>query len=684
VKSRAIPACVLCLIPVLIHAQTIDLDVARSAQNLQSGVQAFHRGFYNDAWMSLEKAVSYQPANGLAQLWLGRAQWKAGYEQEAVRTWQQAVDAGRGSALVREWIRVTTLRRGLGRELAGTATWVVSSELDGTVASGALFKRPTSVRPRPDGSFWIVAFGSNEILHFDPNFRLIETFKGGLEGFDRPYDLLETPDGSLYVSEYGGDRIARLSPRGDKIATFGAKGSGAGQLLGPQYMTLDERGYIWVTDWGNSRVARFDRNGTFMQSIAGLASPTGVAAHEGRLFVSEKASSRVRIFDLSGNALASIGEGTLEAPEGLSFTSGGELLVADGNKILSCNLETETWTVRGDTSAHTKRLVQQSVGPNGNILAVDFDQSKLVLLADVSSLYGGMVVRVERVNALKFPEVYVDIAVENSFGRPVVGLTIGNFIITEARTPVTGPAIALANVNAKSTDVAVLVERSPGIEQVRADAEKIAGELYAAVSEQGRIKAISAAERPTREADFGEARLRFVAKAFQAPAVSRWRFDVAAKMAGDELITGVTGAKRAIVFLCTGTLGSQAFSTYSLTELAAFLKNNGIAFCPMLCTSQPADEGLAYIAAETGGKVYRSSLPGGVQEVVRDLGARLTSVYSVRYRSRSSAGFGEAYIPLEIQVTAQRVSGREESGYYAPVPEPKGGAAPAPSHSGGE
>ena len=70
--------------------------------------------------MSLEKAVSFQPTNTLAQIWLGRAQWKAGYEQEALRTWQQIVDAGKGTALVRDWIKVLGLRRGLGRELAGS------------------------------------------------------------------------------------------------------------------------------------------------------------------------------------------------------------------------------------------------------------------------------------------------------------------------------------------------------------------------------------------------------------------------------------------------------------------------------------------------------------------------------------------------------------------------------------
>jgi len=121
-----------------------------------------------------------------------------------------------------------------------------------------------------------------------------------------------------------------------------------------------------------------------------------------------------------------------------------------------------------------------------------------------------------------------------------------------------------------------------------------------------------------------------------------------------------------VVFLTTGRLGPNAFTTYSVMELAASLKNSAIAFYPVLFGSQAPDEDLAFMAALTGGKVYRISAPGGMQEVVRELRARVTPVYTLRYRSPSRPEFGEKYIPLELEVTVQKVSGRDESGYYAP------------------
>jgi hypothetical protein len=54
-------------------------------------------------------------------------------------------------------------------------------------------------------------------------------------------------------------------------------------------------------------------------------------------------------------------------------------------------------------------------------------------------------------------------------------------------------------------------------------------------------------------------------------------------------------------------------------------------------------------------------------QVVRDLKAHVDSLYTVRFSAVTPADFGDRYIPLEVQVTVQKASGRDESGYYAPA-----------------
>jgi len=665
VKLTATAICLSALVAVHLPAQAFDISAARSEDQLRTGVQAFHRGLFNEAVVSFEKAITLLPSNTAAQYWLGRSLVRAGYEQEAVRTWDGIVKAGAAGALLRDQLQVLRARSGLGRELAKSGPFVVSAQLLGTARSGHPFRRPTAVRPRPDGTFLVAAFGSNEVLRYDANFRLIVALKGGLEGFDKPYDVLEGADGTLYVSEYGGNRIARCRLNGDRIGTIGKKGTADGSLLGPQYLAADDRGYLYVTDWGNSRVAKFDMNGTWILSIKGVSGPTGIAVREDRLYVSEKAKKRIAVFDLNGNPLGTLGEEVLAGPEGISLTRSGSLLVADGNLVRECDVERETWTVRGDTGASASRLVHQAMGANGDILGVDFDGSSILLLSDPSALYGGFVVRVQRVNAVRFPEVFVDVSVENRRGEPIVGLGINNFIFTESRFSVGETTLVQSNTASTALDAAIVVERSPSFEQYRAEAAGLIGELRDLVAVNGRAMAVSAGEKPVKEADFGEARLRIAQQALQGAPSAAWRFDAAARMAGDALVQGASMARRSMFFLTSGTLGPAGFRTYAVGEIAAYMRNNAIAFYPVFFGSKGVDEELAFLASETGGRVFSASLAGGMTEAVGIVRTHIGSSYTVRYLSPSDGAFGQKYIPLEVEAILQKVSGRDEAGYYA-------------------
>lgn len=665
-KKPALAACLLAACAVGLAAQNIDIQQSRSNDQLRWGIQAYHRGFFSDALVSLQKSLSIMPSNILAQTWLGRVFLKSGFEGEALRTWERLDASGKADNTIRDWIQELRLRNGTARDVPRDPLFVVSAELGAATTGGYPFKRPASVRPRADGSFYLVSFGTNEVLRYDTNFRLVESLRGGLAGLDRPFDVLEAADGTLFVSEYGADRITRLSGKGDKISSFGRAGRDDGALLGPQYMASDAHGFLYVTDWGNSRVNKYDPDGNFILAISGLSGPSGIAVREESLFVCEKAAKRISIYDTNGNYLRSIGAGTLQAPEGISFTSEGKLLVADSNKVWEADVESEQWRVKADTSAFTTRLVQQAETPNGDLLGVDFDGNGLVLLSDPVSLYSGLTVRVDRVNSVRFPEVFVDVSVQDRLGRPVVGLEINNFIFTEARRSVGPTSMVRTNTDANSIDVALLIESSPAMASMRSTAEQAAADLYARAVQGGRIKAISAGEMPVKETDFGEPRLKFLAAAFTAPPSARWRFDVGARVAGEELITAAGGAKRAIVFLTSGALGPRAYSTYSLLDLAAFMRNNAIAFYPISFGSKGLDEDLAYLASETGGRGYAVFTPGGMGEVIGAIRARTTPFYSVRYSSPSAADFGEAYIPLEVEVTRQKLSGRDQCGYYAP------------------
>ena len=226
--------------------------------------------------------------------------------------------------------------------------------------------------------------------------------------------------------------------------------------------------------------------------------------------------------------------------------------------------------------------------------------------------------------------------------------------------------MAASNASVHSNDVSLVIERSPGFEAYLPDARQATADLYDLVTKNGRIKTISAGDPAQKVADFGETRLRFISQSLQGVPSAQWKMAAAIRMAGDELLTSVSGARRAIVLFTTGSLGGSPFTPYSLTELAAFLRNNSIALYPVTFGSKATSEELEYLASESGGKVFDAFGPGGMRDVVRELGSRVIPTYTIRYNSPTPPRFGDAYIPFEVEVEVQKTSGRDESGYYAP------------------
>lgn len=655
--------------------QGIDLAAARAETELRWGVLAWHRGAYNDAVLAFEKALGIEPSNARALEWLGRALLTSGYVPEAIDAWDRLKASGKAKPLLADQLQMLRARAGLAPDLPDARTYVASVSLDGAARGAHAFKRPTAVRPLADGTFLVAAFGSNEVLRYDANYRLLTVLRGGPGGLDRPYDALPDADGAWFVSEYGANRIARLNARGDRVAEFGRSitasatgaspgaGTASSSLLGPQYLAADGRGRIWVTDWGNGRAVAFDRQGSFILAIGGLDGPTGIAERDGVLYVCEKNAGRIAAFDLNGNRLATIGEGSLRSPEGLSFSADGKLLVADAGRLLAGDLERETWFSLGDASSAADRVVQVAQTVNGELLAADFDGSRIVHLADTGSLYTGLWVRVARVNAVRYPEVFLDVAVETRMGQPVVGLSIDNFVVTEGRFSVGRTELVRRPA---APDVVLLVERSPGLERERAAAERAADELHRLVSSGGRLAAVSSGERAMLEAEFGQTRLRLVQAAFQAPPVASWRFDAGVRLAADSLVTASTSARRAVICFTAGSVGPDPWRGYAITELAAYLQANEIGFYPVAFGAAAVDEDLAWLAAQSGGRSFSATTAGGMREVLQAVQNRQTARYTIRYTSPSDAEFGQRYLPVEVEVTLQKVSGRDECGYYAP------------------
>ena len=73
----------------------------------------------------------------------------------------------------------------------------------------------------------------------------------------RPSGVAVDGDGRVVVADTGNDRIVRFDAHGAAQASWGARGVGDGELVGPQGVAADGSGRILVTDEFNNRLQMF-------------------------------------------------------------------------------------------------------------------------------------------------------------------------------------------------------------------------------------------------------------------------------------------------------------------------------------------------------------------------------------------------------------------------------------------
>ncbi len=635
-------------------------------EEFRRGVQAYHRFSYNEAILSLEKALSYKSEEAIILDWLGRSYYRSGLENTALARWREAAaryDADSAEAIVLGGrIEAVRNRRALIFDLETGSSFVEAGRYPGTNDDITLFRQPSGVLPNSDGSVWVVAYGSNELVRLDVNGIVRARVRGPLVGFDRPYDIARSNDGRLFVSEYRGNRVSVLRPDGSWLASFGTKGRGEGQFVGPQNLTVSSDGYLYVVDFGNKRVQKFSGDGAFILSFgakgkgfSGFIAPTGIAANGDSVFVADAGAGHIARFDQSGNFIAFLAEEGLEYPESLRFDTMGRLLVADTTRIVLVDPESGYLQEISDLGGASVRIVSADIGVNGDIFAANFASGDIEVLAKIDDIASGLFVQIDRVISDKFPLVTVELSVQDRNRRPIVGLENRNFVLREHTLPVQNQSFIGSGDSAADAAIVVLAERSERTAGYRSAIKSAVADL----AERAAIAAIvSAAEQPLLDdrAAGGES---------EAAYGPYWRFDLGLRLAAGELMS--LSKRRSIVFIGSGRLGDKAFERYGVSDLAAYLANNGIVFNVALVGDGQAATELLYMCEQTGGQVLRVYDPRGVAPLVEALTAKTIGTYSLSYVSSAPTDFGRAYLDLSAEAYVLNRSGRDLSGYFAPL-----------------
>ena len=133
-----------------------------------------------------------------------------------------------------------------------------------------------AVRVDPEDNIWAVDEGSNMVIKFNPEGRVVMVLGRRPEPaepaptapepyrFDRPTDVGWDAAGNIFVTDgYGNSRVVKYDKNGRFLKSAGSKGSAQGQLNLPHTMAMDAKGNVYVGDRSNSRIQVFDNDLNF-------------------------------------------------------------------------------------------------------------------------------------------------------------------------------------------------------------------------------------------------------------------------------------------------------------------------------------------------------------------------------------------------------------------------------------
>ena len=163
-------------------------------------------------------------------------------------------------------------------------------------------------------------------------------------GFSGPYGTTTNSKGQIVVAEITGHCISVLTPEGEKIRTFGTKGSGKGQFTVPCGVAVDRDDNIYVADNNNHRIQKFTEEGQFVAAVDIKSSnhlqiyyyPIGICFNErtNNLYICDQCNHRVQVLSTDLTFVRCFGSsgkenGQLQNPKYAAFDDANNLYVTD-------------------------------------------------------------------------------------------------------------------------------------------------------------------------------------------------------------------------------------------------------------------------------------------------------------------------------------------------------------------
>lgn len=125
--------------------------------------------------------------------------------------------------------------------------------------------------------------------------------------YDKPSGIAQTSDFKTIISNLEGNNIYVFTHQNKMSVKFGWHGSGDKHFDGPNFLAVDSKDHIIVSDSGNDCIKIFDTAGNFKRKVGTLSCPMGVSVDKkDNIIVADAGNFRVQMYDNHGNFLRTV------------------------------------------------------------------------------------------------------------------------------------------------------------------------------------------------------------------------------------------------------------------------------------------------------------------------------------------------------------------------------------------
>ena len=652
--------------------QVIDLSNEYSMDEFQNGVRVFHNGEFEQAITYFLKSLGYNADNNLARYFLGESYRKAGYEKNAIFTWNNLLALGYKERSLRSKIAYLYNKRGVLTNININKKFLLREDIKGyyNETSLPIFIKPSQITVDINNHYYIASFLTGMIVEMDPNFNIVKNhFPLGVK-IKKPFGVAVDKEGYIYISDFMNDVVLKLNKLGIIEGKIGFKGIGPGGLLGPEYLLFDDEENLYVVDSGNHRINKYRKNGDILFSFGSagtgkgkIIQPAGMYYFNNKIYVCDRGSNKIMIFDKSGNYISSFGEDKLNKPYDITRDRFGRFLILCERQIWAYEEDNALWYVIDALGDRLKRGISIVTDKENNILITDYNTSRLFVLSHERERYTNLNVNIERIFSQKFPDVHIALTIEKDDFTAPTGVDAGNITIFE-----NGKMINLVGRNYtekrdKKTDILIIYEKNKGMAKYQKNLRLIIDNWLRNIDVNTRVSLVSIkGDDAILENDFNSTRLSILDSIDDTK--NHYYTDK-----GSAIKFGIYSmlrrfSKKAVILVTNSYETGKDFNKFKLENCIALARNNNIPIYIVSFAEDRLSKIYKYIAKKTEGDYYRVYERSDLKDLFKRIEESKGKEIIFSYKSRTTSRFGEEPISVTIEVDYGGMNGFTKSIYY--------------------